>query len=140
MDETKLRSYLAAKGYKLSQARGEVFAVLQQSPIPLSNAEIIHKLRGVIDKTSVYRVLSLFESIGVTHRLWNGFKSKSELTDAFSVHHHHFTCRRCGTISGFESKTIEDSLKRLAQSRGITITAHQLELSGYCKDCSKQAA
>lgn len=140
MQDEKFQAFLAERGHKITAARKEVFTTLQAAGTPLTNAEIITLLNGVVDKTSVYRVLELFEAIGVTHRLWNGFKSKSELTDAFSPHHHHFTCRRCGKIESFKDEAIEAALQRLEQMRGIDITSHLIELTGYCEHCARQPA
>ena len=140
MHDDKFHKYLADRGHKLTTARQEVFSVLQSTEAPLTNAEIIQQLNGVVDKTSVYRVLELYEAIGVTHRLWNGFKSKSELTDTFSPHHHHFTCQRCGQVTSFKDEAIEAALKRIEQSRGIDIISHLIELNGYCELCRRQPA
>ena len=81
------------------------------------------------------RTLHLFESIGVTHRVWNGFKSAVELSEAFSPHHHHFTCVACARVTSLGSERIEQALAETASGLGVSITSHVIELNGVCRDC-----
>ncbi len=130
----KLYSALAEHGYKATAARKQVYSILASAGQPLSNSEIIDKTSD-IDKVSVYRTLELYESIGVVHRIWNGFKSKVELSDPFSPHHHHFTCASCGKVISFKSKGIEYAMEDLARTMGVTIDYHLVEITGRCNEC-----
>jgi Fur family ferric uptake transcriptional regulator len=90
-----------------------------------------------IDRASVYRTVALFERLGILHRLQIGWKYKLELTDAFSHHHHHLTCIRCGRIISFdESDELKSELSRIAKSNNFEMQGHQLEIQGLCQECS----
>jgi Fur family ferric uptake transcriptional regulator len=132
----KLQTSLMQGGYKVTTPRKRVYTVLANSSEPLSNSAVIDRAKGV-DRVSVYRTLELFESLGITHRTWNGFKSTVELSDRFSPHHHHFTCTTCGKIATFKSKEIENALHVFEKDTGRTIAYHVVELNGLCEMCNK---
>ena len=131
-----LRNLLRTNGHKVTDVRESVYRALVDNKRPLSNAELTLLLTDV-DKVSVYRTLALFESIGVIDRIWTGFKSKVELGELFSPHHHHFTCSTCGDITSFKSEQLEKELIALEARLGVTVKQHHIELSGACGRCSK---
>jgi Fur family ferric uptake transcriptional regulator len=84
----------------------------------------------------VYRTLELFEEIGITTRVYSGWKYKVELSDDFSPHHHHMTCTNCGEIISFEeSDAFLRELDRISKNHGFKSESHSLELKGLCKNC-----
>ena len=118
----------------MTEPRQVVFEVLQNANKPMRVTDLA-KLIEKVDKVSVYRTVDLFEKIGVTHRVWTGFKSKVELSDAFSPHHHHFMCLECGKTLGIKSEKLEDDLCSMEKEYGFKLTQHSIELSGFCGDC-----
>lgn len=132
----KLRQALTDHGYKITSARKRVYTVLANATQPLTSAEMINMAKD-IDKVSVYRTIELFDSLGITHRTWNGFKSKIELSDPFSPHHHHFTCRKCASVISFKSKAIEETLTAIEKTMNLSIHSHLVELTGICGNCKK---
>lgn len=133
-DTQKLADTLAIHDRKLTRGRVALYRALAESDSPLSNRQLIERLPG-LDKVTVYRTLDLFENIGITHRIWNGFKSAVELSETFSAHHHHFTCSRCGSVASFKSDGIEQAINREVEAIGVTITGHVIELRGTCRLC-----
>lgn len=94
-----------------------------------------------IDRASVYRVVSLFEQLGIVQRLQIGWKYKLELSDTFSHHHHHLTCLKCGRIIDFdEAPALEKDLYHIAKNNNFQIRGHQLEIQGLCRNCTASAA
>lgn len=135
-NEFKLKQLLRDRGYSTTRPRLLVFDRLQKSKGPVSVAELASQLKE-IDNASTYRTIGLFESAGIIQRVWTGFKSKVELSEKFSSHHHHFTCHSCGKVISFDSKGLEDSLAKLEKTEGFKLTHHSVELSGFCESCSK---
>lgn len=98
--------------------------------------QLAKTLAGTVDRASVYRIIALFEQLGIVERLQMGWKYKLELSDAFSAHHHHLTCTNCGAVSSFEeSPVILHELKAIADNAGFSETGHQLEIRGICRLC-----
>jgi Fur family transcriptional regulator, ferric uptake regulator len=134
--DNKLKTLLKGQGYSVTKPRMLVFKALLDAHEALTIAQIIDIATGV-DTVSVYRTLQLFEKTGVVHRVWNGFKSKIELSEDFSPHHHHFTCSKCGSSVAIKSDELEGSLHALETIYGFDLKRHSVELSGYCAKCKK---
>jgi len=108
---------------------------------PQSIAELTKIVGDTADRASIYRTLELFESLNIVERLPIGWKHKFELSDAFTTHHHHATCIRCGKITPFEeSDTLRLELKKQAEAIGFIETNHQLEVRGICNQCRSSYA
>ncbi len=137
--EDKLPEILARTGHKTTTVRKRIYSLLLDVDQPLSNSELV-KLASDLDKVSVYRTIALFESIGVIHRIWNGFKSKIELDEELSPHHHHFSCTICGRVSSFDDEELEKTLAQIALKLGVSVKRHLIELSGTCSSCSVKSA
>jgi len=132
--ETLYRT-LKEHGYSLTKPRQAVFEALVDTE-PQSMAEIIEATQGLLDRASVYRIIALFERLGIVNRIQMGWKYKLELSDSFSYHHHHATCLRCGRIVTLpENNDLEQKIQILALINGFIIKDHQLEIRGLCPKC-----
>ncbi len=115
--------------------RKQLYAVLSTNE-PLTMQEL-QVLLPTIDKTTIYRTVALFESIGIVQRLQIGWKYKIELSNQYQDHHHHITCTECGqTVALPEDSIIEEQLNVLARAQGFTPKDHQLEVRGLCHQCA----
>lgn len=137
MTNPKFQQVLRDNGYSVTTQRQRVFTFLQNMHAPIAVSALAAKLTD-IDRVSVYRTVDLFEKVGITHRVWNGFKSKIELSEIFSPHHHHFTCLGCGRTISLESDAIEAELHALERKHNFVLTYHSVELTGYCAACRSQ--
>lgn len=133
----KLRKTLQDNGHSITRARLKTFEALVAAHQPLTVVELAERLVSV-DKVSVYRSIHLFESIGVIHKVWTGFKSKVELSEVFSAHHHHFSCILCGHTENITSLALENNLHSIEAEYGFELIQHSVELSGYCMKCSSK--
>ncbi len=134
-DEALLRKILIANHQKITKARLTVFNLLR-SKEPQAIASIIAGCKGEVDRVSVYRVLDLYEKLGIVKRVNIGWKYKIELSDAFLDHHHHASCLGCGKVmSVMENGELEALIEKLSAKSGLTMTSHVLELYGYCYAC-----
>lgn len=132
--QDKLVSLLKKQGYSVTKPRLATFDAILEAGVPLTIPQIVAKLPD-IDMVSVYRSIQLFEKAGIVIRVWSGFKSKIELSDAFSPHHHHFICNKCGSSQAINSDSLEKSLHSLEDVYGFDLRQHSVELSGYCNKC-----
>ncbi len=134
--ENKLEKILKDHRYSLTRQRLAIFNVLSEIEEPISVVNLVDKLPEV-DKVSVYRTVDLFEKVGIIHRVWTGFKSKIELSEDFSSHHHHFTCINCGKTINLSSDRLESDLHQLEKSNNFKLVHHSVELSGFCNGCKE---
>jgi Fur family ferric uptake transcriptional regulator len=130
----QLRQLLRDRGQSLTAPRLTVFTALRGRE-PQTMHQLVEACGGV-DRASVYRTIALLEQLGIVQRLQIGWKYKLELTDAFSHHHHHLTCLKCGRVISFdETEALAQELRAIGQVEDFTIQTHQLELQGLCEAC-----
>jgi Fur family ferric uptake transcriptional regulator len=135
-DIHNFRQIIANNGYRLTDAREATFRLLVSSE-PQSVRELLKKAYGSIDRVSVYRSLSLFEKLGIVHRIYVGWKYKLELSDEFVEHHHHLSCLDCGKVIDIQDeKHIDEFIDSVAAKVGFKPRRHQFEVDGYCKECA----
>ena len=133
--ESTLALYLKRGGYSLTEPRRLVFTALQEDGA-LSMQELYTKLKRDVNRTTVYRVIEVFEKMHIAQRVSKGWKYKLELTDEFTPHHHHFTCTNCHKNISFDEPDLLDvMLKDVSKRNGFIISNHTLEIEGLCSDC-----
>lgn len=126
---------LKNSGHSITTARLAVFDTLDNSE-PQTMNEIVKQIESSVNRASIYRVVALFEQLGIVQRLQIGWKYKLELSNEFQDHHHHLTCVRCGTVSSFEEpNNLDDLLAKIGRSKDFIVQSHQLELQGLCAAC-----
>lgn len=119
----------------LTGARLIVFETMLDKE-PQTMQAITKACDGQVNRASVYRVLNLFEQLGIVQRLQVGWKYTLELTDIFHRHHHHLTCLRCGKIIPLdEDSHLEQHLDDAALRYDFVMKSHQLEIQGLCSNC-----
>lgn len=119
----------------LTKPRESVFKFLATSQKPLTIKEISLGIVDV-DRASVYRIIELFENLGIVKKVHVGLKYKVELSDMFLPHHHHIYCTVCGQTFAFEEpEFFERYIERLGQKFEVKVKDHSFELEGICKSC-----
>ncbi|MDL2363120.1 MAG: transcriptional repressor [Patescibacteria group bacterium] len=131
----ELRHTLKAHSFSMTTARSTVFDALLDKE-PQTMREVVDACQKLVDRASVYRVVSLYERLGIVQRLQMGWKYKLELSDDFHRHHHHLTCTKCHVVIPIsENDELEDHLYEAAQKHGFKMEGHQLEIQGVCAIC-----
>lgn len=135
-DLKKLSASLQASGNSVTEQRKLVFlALLGNSPMTMQ--ELATAVSPRVNRASTYRIIELFEKLGIVQRLQLGWKYQIELSDDFIIHHHHMTCTVCETVYELEENTmIEHELKQVAMERNFIMQHHQLEIRGICNNCA----
>jgi len=133
--EKRFSELLKKHRYSVTTPRKVVFEVLYS--FGLQTVQQLITRAKHIDRSSVYRALTVLEEIGAVHRIPQGFKYKVELSDAFLPHHHHIVCTICGKQSDIEQSKLEDLLNQIAKENTYKLTSHKVELLGECSNCTK---
>lgn len=135
-----LQKILKDSGYSMTAPRKIVCNLLWNKE-PQSMHELTAASQRLIDRASLYRILGLFERLGLVRRIYIGWKYKVELSDVFTHHHHHISCLGCGKIVAItEDNEIEKLIHQLTDKYGFIAQGHQLEITGYCPVCAKERA
>ncbi len=137
-EEKLLRKILEDNHLRITKTRLFIFNLLQNNE-PQSIAELVDRSTTKVDRVSVYRILDLYEKLGIIKRINIGWKYKLELSDIFLDHHHHISCIGCGHMVAIkEEEELEDLIDNLGKAAEFVLTSHQLELQGYCAKCQKR--
>lgn len=133
----QLQASLKDAGYSNTTARETLFLHMLNND-GQSPREIAHELRFEIDQASVYRNLQLFETLGVAHKVYFGWKYVVELSDTYKHHHHHALCLNCQTVITIQPDSqIEAAITLLGAKYGLSEVTHQLEIHGLCQNCQQ---
>lgn len=137
-EEALLRKILEDNDLRITKTRLFIFNLLQDHETQ-SIADLVERSANKVDRVSVYRIVDLYEKLGVIKRINIGWKYKLELSDIFQDHHHHISCIGCGRMVAIrEEEGLENLIDKLGKTAGFILTSHQLELQGYCGKCQKQ--
>lgn len=99
-----------------------------------ARARRIHPRVGLV---TVYRTLEALVAEGVAQRvLFGDGRARYELGQEHG-HHHHLVCLTCGTVQRLDECRVQT--KRAGRRHGFIVTAHRLELLGYCAKCGVPA-
>ena len=122
------------KGKRFTAQKKDVFCALKQKPqTVLEIFSTVKSKKSIIDKATVYRILTSFVELQVVREIHFGDReARYELTD--SEHHHHLVCENCGDIKDVTlcEKILLDEVQKQSSFK---IKSHSLEFFGTCKKC-----
>src|SRR5579884_2302047 len=126
-----IATILKNNGLSVTKQRLFVFKLLEVRE-PLTMYELYDLAKGRLDRASLYRIITVFEKLGIVQRINIGWKYKIELSDKFSDHHHHLTCLKCHKVIPISEAELETFISGLATSHKFKPVEHQVEVQGYC--------
>ena len=85
---------------------------------------------------SIYRTLDLLDKLRLARRVdaAEGV-ARYEPIDPSGDHHHHIVCERCGAVTAFEDRELEQAIEQLSRRVDHAIDAHDVTLRGCCPEC-----
>tara|TARA_B100000676_G_C18034455_1_gene820905 strand:+ start:673 stop:1122 length:450 start_codon:yes stop_codon:yes gene_type:complete len=137
-------SQLEAVGQRYTNNRRRLISILLLSSKPLTITQILEIDPGLA-QSSAYRNLTALEEAGSVVRIvTSDDHARYELAEEILEHHHHIICSPCGEILDFHlsesvERTLEASLKKVADQLGFTLDTHRLDLIGTCTSCRGDA-
>ena len=139
MQNNEILDRLQHKGVKPTANRIIIYKVLSDANHPLSLADLENKVDS-IDKSSIFRVLTLFADNDVVHSFSDGrgVINYELCTDTGHCHHDndhvHFYCENCHQSFCFEDIHIPE----INLSEGFNIHEVSIVIKGTCPECSKK--
>ena len=129
---------LRSRGYRVTEPRKRVLKVLAevQSPVsPYDIQEILQRKGEYLNHVTIYRVLDLFCSLNLTHKvlLVGGFV-KCTLGECDGCHRF-VVCRECGALREYADRALCEEENAIAQEFGFQTEHHFSEFSGVCSEC-----
>jgi len=126
------------KGKSLTGVRSVILDILGSATSPLNPKQILGMIKGKKpDLATIYRNLSLMESLGIIESvdLGEGFKRYEMVLP--ENHRHHIVCNKCGKIQEVEECGLQEIEKKIFRKIGFKIEKHRLEFFGVCALCRK---
>ncbi len=129
------------KNIKWTKQRKAVYRILHETTEPLTATQIFAALQKEeienLALSTVYRILTTFEE----QKLVNRSAFMGEETSRYELnrgeHTHYAVCLDCHKRVPLEHCPF-GHLNLERETEGFTITAHKLELYGYCTKCQKK--
>jgi Fur family ferric uptake transcriptional regulator len=90
-----------------------------------------------IGLATVYRHLQVLSEDGAIDTIRDASGETLYRRCRTDAHHHHLTCRRCGTSVEVEGRAVERWAEQVAAEAGFTEVGHTVELFGLCPQCRK---
>ena len=85
--------------------------------------------------TTVYRHLQVLNEDGAVDTIRDISGETLYRRCRTNAHHHHLTCRNCGTSVEVEGRAVERWAEQVAAEAGFTDVGHTVELFGLCPAC-----
>ena len=127
---------LERDGYRLSAPRSavvETLATLGCSVTAKEIADRLHERGEDVGVASIYRTLDLLDKLRLARRVdaAEGV-ARYEPIDPSGEHHHHIVCERCGEVTAFEDRDLEQAIEQLSARVEYAIDTHDVTLRGEC--------
>jgi Fur family ferric uptake transcriptional regulator len=129
---------LRAEGYRMTQQRGALLALIAQNRGHL-DAVGLHQLARAADPrisiSTVYRTLSLLKRhalVTEVHLNEEHHHYEARIGEA----HYHLICRVCGGVEEFGAEVLESMRQVFRRDFGFVVHDVDLDVSGTCKSCA----
>ncbi len=130
---------LKKHGYRLTKPRIAVFSILRESRRSLNPYEIskqICRSGDDINTVTVYRILDVYEKLGLVHKTRSGYTICDKLDCEDHNHcHHQFVCEGCEDVVELHFSDCEFAKYFAEKFSGLVVKSHYFEFSGFCKNC-----
>jgi Fur family ferric uptake transcriptional regulator len=128
---------LRSHGLKSTRQRKEVLTALSKIDSALSQPDLEKKLKGKVDRVTLYRILSSFQERGIVHSILDQYGITNYATCSPSCsegkhkdEHVHFNCSNCHRVFCLEIKTPKVKIPVEYSAENVTVIA-----TGLCKKC-----
>lgn len=132
---------LKDNGLKVTGPRLKILDLFETHAEAHLSAEDVYRIlldEGIeIGVATIYRVLTQFEQAGILlrHHFETG-KAVYELNKG--DHHDHIVCVKCGKVTEFHNREIEQLQDKIAEENGYQVVDHALYMYGVCSDCQQK--
>ncbi len=140
-DARPLVAALDGAGYRITAPRRALAELISERRGHFSAADLVAAARTRrlgIGRATVFRLLELFEDLGVVERLDLPSGEHAYVVCA-PAHHHHVVCSSCGRTDDVRDAGLQAAIDGIARQTGYRIDSHRVELFGRCPACARTA-
>ena len=135
-----LRDALRASGYAVTAQRRATFDALLKANDHTCAEHILEAIQRDhpawrVNKTTVYRNLDLFQSLGLIHEMRRD-DGRAQYELALYGRHGHLICRRCGELFDLDPALAASLQHQLEERSGFSVDLAGHALYGVCDRCA----
>jgi Fur family ferric uptake transcriptional regulator len=144
MSVTQTPQAAPRKATRKTKQRAAIVQALEEKRAFASAAQIYDRLRAggsTIGLATVYRTLASLTQDGELDAVQHPGATETLYRACGSgQHHHHLTCRECGTTVEVTAPKVEEFAQETARRHGFADANHTLEIIGTCALCRDAAS
>jgi Fur family ferric uptake transcriptional regulator len=132
-------STLHDHGLRATAARRLVLEALAAAPGPLTVAQVASGLDGRFppsDLGSAYRILDMFERIGIVRRVHLGMGPLRYALHALDEPEY-LLCERCGATRAIDARLLDDIRRQIDLRFGLKPSFTSYPVAGLCRGCRR---
>jgi Fur family transcriptional regulator, ferric uptake regulator len=140
MKSTSSRNLLDKAQLKYSRQREWLLDILkeQKTPITIEQLdELVRTKKLSINLSTIYRILDAFLKHGLIEKTFNITMQSYVLELKHAQHRHYLICLDCQKMIPIEHCPMHDIVENIEKEQNFYVSAHQLEIYGYCSNCIK---
>lgn len=130
---------LKSANLKTTKKRMIILSVLNNSPTPLTSEDILEQTSKEvnINLSTIYRALNALSEKGILlKQLSSDGKTYYQINNR--EHKHQLVCSLCNKVVLIDCCPLKKFENDLCEETGFTITSHNLEFTGICRECTKK--
>jgi Fe2+ or Zn2+ uptake regulation protein len=137
----RLRELLREHGYSATARRREIYDVMLQANDHICAEHILEAVEIAhptwrVNKTTIYRTLDLFQSLGLVTEMRHA-DGRAQYELAMHGPHGHLLCRMCGKVQDLEMTSLEAIQRELERQQGFRVDLGDQALPGLCARCAQ---
>lgn len=130
----------------MTRAREASIAVLRDSSVPLTAAEIFRETGSEFDQATVYRTLHWLEDNGFadsfvlhcdSHGTERYYTAREGKDGKPTAHRHWFHCEHCHEFTDLGSCKLRSLVASYESEHSIEVLSHTLYFTGICAACRR---
>ena len=140
MKSTSSRTLLDKAQLKYSRQREWLLDILkeQKTPITIEQLDELVRLRKLsVNLSTIYRILDAFLKHGLIEKTFNITMQSYVLELKHAQHRHYLICLDCQKMIPIDHCPMHDIVENIEKEQNFHVSAHQLEIYGYCSGCIK---
>jgi Fur family ferric uptake transcriptional regulator len=126
-------------GYRLTSPRWLVWSVLRSAHGHLTAEEVAERVNDAdptINRSSIYRSLTLFEHLDLVRRSHLGIDESARWEIAHPDDEFHLVCHSCGSVTHHVGELVEQIRSHLSDHHDFTAEGVDLVVTGECPRCA----
>lgn len=134
-DPATLERRLRVAGHRVTAARRTVHHALVHASGHLTPEDVVARVNDRVNLATVYRVLGLFEDLGLARSTRLGTDAATSWELAHPDDHVHLVCRRCGDVDHHVGDAVSRLRGHLDSGHGFAADEVDLVVRGTCAAC-----